>query len=410
MSDITMSSPQVDDPAPVPAPTGAAPSTGRSALESVEPPLPAMLVPVGPTGSGPLRVVTDLARPFAWAFIGTVAVLLALSLGVAASSLSTVLMSIGIALFVALALDPVVLRIQARGISRMRAIAVVFTIFAVVMGGLLALVVPAAVGQVVSFSQAIPGYIADMKQSAWFQALVSTTGGSVFYEAVTGQAEGWLADPSNLFAVSSGVLAFGVGVINAISATMIVVVLSLYFLASLDTMKASLYQLAPAHGRPKLAELTEQITGSVGSAIAGGVTLSVMNAVFSFVLLWLLGVPYAVMLAFLALIITTIPMIGSVVFWVLASAVALLHSWPVGLAFVVIYFAYMQVEAYVITPRIMTRAISVPGSLVLIGAMIGATLLGLLGALLAGPVTASILLILRSVFIPRQDAKVAPEG
>ncbi|MGB7961687.1 MAG: AI-2E family transporter, partial [Propionicimonas sp.] len=79
-------------------------------------------------------------------------------------------------------------------------------------------------------------------------------------------------------------------------------------------------------------------------------------------------------------------------------------------AFSVLYFAYMQVEAYVITPRIMTRAISVPGSLVLIGAMIGATLLGLLGALVAGPVTASILLILRSVFIPKQDAKTSPAG
>jgi predicted PurR-regulated permease PerM len=206
------------------------------------------------------------------------------------------------------------------------------------------------------------------------------------------------------------VLAFGVGVMNAISTTMIVVVLTIYFLASLDSMKSSLYQLAPAHGRPQLAELTEQITGSVGGAIAGGVTLSIMNAAFSFVLLAVLGVPYAVMLAFLALIITTIPMIGSVVFWILASIVGLLYSMPVGLAFCVLYFAYMQVEAYVITPRIMTRAISVPGSLVLIGAMIGATLLGLLGALVAGPVTASILLILRSVFIPKQDAKTSPAG
>lgn len=355
-------------------------------------------------------MVTDLARPFAWAFIGTVAVLTALALGVAVSSLSTVLMSVGIALFVALALDPVVLRIQAKGASRGRAIAIVFTVFAVAMGGILTFVVPATIGQVVGFAQAIPGYLANVKQSDLFQALISTTGGSAFYEAMVSQVQAWLANPSNLFSLSSGVLAFGMGVINAVSATMIVVVLSLYFLASLDSMKTALYQLAPAYARPQLTELTEQITGSVGSAIAGGVTLSIMNAAFSFVLLALLGVPYAVMLAFLALIITTIPMIGSVVFWVLASIVALLYSWPAGLAFVVLYFAYMQIEAYVITPRIMTRAISVPGSLVLIGAMIGATLLGLLGALVAGPVTAAILLILRSVFIPRQDAKVSPDG
>lgn len=363
-----------------------------------------------PAGRRPLRLVTSLAHPFSWAFSATVAVLLALSLAFAVASLSTVLMTVGVALFVALALDPVVRWMERKGISRGRGIAIVFTVFVIVIVVLLVFVVPAAVGQVVAFTQAVPTYIEEAKQSDWFQSFISTTGGSAFVESVTTQAEAWLSNPDNLFAVSSGVLAFGVGLLNAISATMIVVVLTLYFLASIESMKKALYQLAPAYSRPKLAELTEQITGTVGSAIAGGITLSVLNAGFSFVLLTLLGVPYAVALAFLALIITTIPMIGSVVFWVLASAVALLYSWPAGVAFAVIYFAYMQMEAYWLTPRIMNRAMEIPGSLVLIGAMIGATLLGLLGALVAGPVTASILLILRGVFIPKQDALVTPDG
>jgi len=283
-------------------------------------------------------------------------------------------------------------------------------VFVAAVAGILWLIIPAVVGQVVAFAQAVPTYLNDMKQSDWFQSFISTTGGSAFYESAVTQAQAWLSNPSNLFALSAGILAFGAGVINVISTTMIVVVLTIYFLSSLETMKRAMYQLAPAHGRPKLAELTEQITNSVGSAIAGGLTLSILNATFSFILLTLLQVPYALMLAFLALIITTIPMIGSVVFWVIASVVALLYSWPAGVAFVVIYFAYMQLEAYWLTPRIMGRAIAIPGSLVLIGAMIGATLLGLLGALVAGPITASILLVLRSVFIPRQDAKVTPDG
>jgi predicted PurR-regulated permease PerM len=65
----------------------------------------------------------------------------------------------------------------------------------------------------------------------------------------------------------------------------------------------------------------------------------------------------------------------------------------------------MQLEAYVLTPRVMNRAISVPGALVVIGALIGGTLLGLLGALVAVPVTASILLIVKQVLIPKQDAR-----
>jgi len=358
----------------------------------------------------PLRLVVDLSHPFSWAFTATLAVMIALTLGFAFGSLSTVLMSTGLALFVALALNPLVRRREAKGSSRGRAVGIVCTVFVAAVAGILWLIIPAVVGQVVAFAQAVPTYINDMKESDWFQSFISTTGGSAFYESAITQAQGWLSNPSNLFALSAGVLAFGAGVINVISTTMIVVVLTIYFLASLETMKKALYQLAPAHGRPKLAELTEQITNSVGSAIAGGITLSILNATFSFILLTLLQVPYAIMLAFLALIITTIPMIGSVVFWVLASVVALLYSWPAGVAFAIIYFAYMQMEAYWLTPRIMGRAIAIPGSLVLIGAMVGATLLGLLGALVAGPITASILLILRSVFIPKQNAKVAADG
>jgi predicted PurR-regulated permease PerM len=66
----------------------------------------------------------------------------------------------------------------------------------------------------------------------------------------------------------------------------------------------------------------------------------------------------------------------------------------------------MQLEAYVLTPRVMSRAIAVPGALVVIGALVGGTLLGLLGALIAIPVTASILLIVTQVLLPKQDAKV----
>ena len=77
-----------------------------------------------------------------------------------------------------------------------------------------------------------------------------------------------------------------------------------------------------------------------------------------------------------------------------------------ALIFGIAYLIYIQIEAYVITPKVMSKAISIPGSLVVIGALIGGTLLCLLGALIAVPVTASILLIIKQVYIPRQDAKV----
>jgi hypothetical protein len=119
--------------------------------EPQTPPEPAVSPSAAPSadrvGRGPLRVIAGLASPFAWAFVGTIGVLLALSLGSAVTALSGILMSVGVALFVALALDPLVLRLQARGATRARAIGIVCTGFVVVIGGILAFVLPAAVGR-----------------------------------------------------------------------------------------------------------------------------------------------------------------------------------------------------------------------------------------------------------------------
>jgi predicted PurR-regulated permease PerM len=156
--------------------------------------------------------------------------------------------------------------------------------------------------------------------------------------------------------------------------------------------------------------VTNQLTESVGSYVSGMAILAVCNAIFTFILLTAIGVPFAALLGALALLVTMIPMIGSVLQWIIASVVALFTVGWIGLVFVVVYFAYMQIEAYVMTPRIMTKAVSIPGALVLISAMAGAALLGLLGALIAVPVTASILMVINEVVVPRQDAKVDAEA
>ncbi len=93
-------------------------------------------------------------------------------------------------------------------------------------------------------------------------------------------------------------------------------------------------------------------------------------------------------------------------FWVIGTGLALFTNPIAALIFGIVYLIYMQVEAYVITPKVMNRAISIPGSLVVIGALVGGTLLGLLGALVAVPVTASILIIIKKIWIPRQDSRV----
>lgn len=371
-----------------------------------------VVVPELPPVRNPVqRVLAQLGQPFSFGLLATLGVLTALALGGMAASLSTIWIYIGVALFMAMALDPLVAWLEKRGMSRGLSITVVFVGFAVVFGGLLAIVIPMAVGQVVAFAQSVPGWITSIQQAEWFQNLLSATGSQTAVADALNQVRSYLSNPSNLLAIGGGALAVGSGIMSGITGGMFILILTLYFIASLRGMKTAMYRLAPAYARAKVAEITDHVTTSVGAYISGMFILAVCNAVFAFILLSVLGVPFAALLAVLALFITMIPMIGSVTFWVIALTVCLFQSWWIGLVFGLVYFAYMQVEAYVMTPRVMSKQVEIPGSLVIISALVGGTLLGLLGALIAVPVTASLLMIIQKLFIPRQDSKIdAPPG
>ncbi|KEP72377.1 permease, partial [Microbacterium sp. SUBG005] len=104
----------------------------------------------------------------------------------------------------------------------------------------------------------------------------------------------------------------GINIGEFISGSIIVLVLSLYFLASLPRMKNSLVRLTPARSRETVADMTGQITDSVGGYLAGMVVLALCNAVFAFIVLTILQQPFAALLAALAFGITLIPLVGSV--------------------------------------------------------------------------------------------------
>ncbi|MFS0867524.1 AI-2E family transporter [Microbacterium sp. 179-B 1A2 NHS] len=328
--------------------------------------------------------------------------LLALALGIAVTRLSTVWIYISIALFVALGLDPLVRRLSAR-FPRPAAIAIVYAAFALVVAGVVWLVVPTVVEQIAQFVRSLPQLIAALQETDVYARLSAQFGDQV--SEFVSELQTFLTDPASLAAVGGGVLQLGISVFSGISGTIIVIVLSLYFLASLRQMKESFYRLSPARSRDDVARITEEITRSVGGYLSGMVVLAVLNSLFALVVFALAGQPFAILLAVTAFSLTIIPLVGTVLFWFVGSAAALLHDPTSAVVFAIAYLIYMQVEAYVLTPRVMNRAVSVPGSLVVIGALIGGTLLGLLGALVAVPVTASILLIVKEVVIPRQNAK-----
>jgi len=383
------------DGTPSPEPLAVSPAAGTDADATVPPPTP--IPPHRPFWA-------RLDSPFTVGFLLTIGGLAAFVLGVAVSNIATVIIYIALAMFAALGLDPVIRWLGRHNVKRPWAIAIVFLIFGVLGAGLLWLVVPTLIDQIGEFIASIPTTITNFESSDTYAWLEGIFGPGL--TTLVDEVQKFLLDPGNIAAISGGLLKVGVGIATALSGLLIIIVLTLYFVASLPGIKESLMQFAPARNRPKVRSMTNQITESIGGYLMGMVILAFFNSVVAFLLHLFLGLPYPLLMGVLAFSITIIPLVGPVLYWIFATTLALFTSPISALIFGLAYLVYIQIEAYVITPKVMSKAISIPGSLVVIGALIGGTLLGLLGALIAVPVTASILLIIKQVFIPRQDAKL----
>jgi predicted PurR-regulated permease PerM len=135
----------------------------------------------------------------------------------------------------------------------------------------------------------------------------------------------------------------------------------------------------------------------------GQVSLALVNGVLSAIFLSVIGAKFPILLASIAFFFSLIPLVGTITGSVIIVAVCFLSGTPTAIAAAIYYLIYMQVEAYVLSPRIMNRAVAVPGALVVVAALAGGTLLGILGALVAIPFAAAILLIVKQVVIPRQN-------
>ncbi|MCS3844971.1 AI-2E family transporter [Microbacterium sp. AK031] len=348
---------------------------------------------------------TRIERPFGFGFLVTLGGLAAILLGLALSNLSTVIIYIALALFAALGLDPAVRFLERRGLNRGWGVVIVLFGLVIALGLVIWAIVPVVVAQITSFVKDVPGMISDFQTSDIYTTLEGQFGEQ--FQTLVSDVQGFLTDPGNIAAIGGGALQVGASIANGISGAVIVLVLVIYFVATLPGMKRAMLRLVPARDRANADIISTEITDSVGGYVMGMVTLAFMNAVLVLILYTVLSLPFPLLLAVVAFLITLIPLVGPLLFWVIGTGIALFGDNIIfALVFAVVYLIYMQVESYFLTPKVMNRAISIPGSLVVIGALVGGTLLGLLGALVAVPVAASILIIIKKIWIPRQDSRV----
>jgi predicted PurR-regulated permease PerM len=343
-------------------------------------------------------------NPFRVAFVATLGVGLGLVLISSIQTLSTILLYVGTALFLSLGLDPIVAWLERRGMKRW--LAVLITILAVlaIFAGIILIVLPVIVGQIAQLVTAVtklvtqPTFWDDL--AAWITQLFP----NLVIEDVLTQVQDWAI--ANAGAITGGVLNAGIAVFAGLTGAFIVLILTIYFTASTPSLKRSVYQLVPASKRERFIDLGEQITDSVGYYVIGQVSLGVINGVLSAIFLTVIQAPFPAVLAVIAFFFSLIPLVGTLTGSTIIVLICFLLGGPAtGLWAAGYYLVYMQIEAYVISPRIMNRAVSVPGAVVVIAALAGGSLLGLLGALIAIPVAASILIIYRQVVIPRQNER-----
>ena len=281
----------------------------------------------------------------------------------------------------------------------------------VVLAGIVLAVIPIIVGEVSKLFSQLPGVVEHFTDQAWIASLQDQfpwLDVQKVIDSVSTSITDFVSDPNAVSQLAGGLLgavfSIGAGVFGGV----IVVILMLYFTASLASMKRGAYQLVPASKRERFQELTEQITDSVGRFVVGQISLAAINGAASFVFLSIIRAPFPALLAVIAFMLSLIPLVGTLsgsIIIVLVCLIPGLGSPLTALVAGIYYVIYMQVEAYVLSPHIMNRAVQVPGAVVVIAALAGGSLLGVLGALVAIPLAAAALLIIKQVIVPRQNER-----
>ncbi len=337
------------------------------------------------------------SAPFYVGLTAGFGLLTALMIGLALRQVSSVLVIVLVSIFLAVGLNPLVEWFMHRGLRRSWAVLVVslgvlgvLTIFVVAL-------VPVLRDQISALITNAPGYLDELQRNTTIKSLDGK------YNIID-TANEKLSDPDLAKKAFGSVFTVGLAVLNALFNAFLIFVLTLYFLSALPTIKRACYSLAPATRRTRVTYLGDEILRRVGGYVSGAFVVALCAGVSSFVFLEIVGLGnYAFALSLVVAILDFIPLIGASIGAALVSLIGFATSPTTGIICVVFYVAYQQVENYVIYPRVMRSSVDVPGVVTVIAVLIGGSLLGVVGAMLAIPAAAAILLLVRELLVRQLD-------
>jgi predicted PurR-regulated permease PerM len=310
-------------------------------------------------------------------------------------SMSSVLVLIGVAFFLALGLEPAASWFVNRKLPRWAATTLVLVIFLTLLGAFVGAAIPPLAEQAGELIKQAPHY---MQQAQDHSSAVGRLNDRFHLqqritETVNGSGGSLLND-----VVSAGTAVFG-----AVADVLIVMVLTVYFLADMPRIRTTLYRLVPHTRRPRVILIGDEVFAKVGAYVLGNVLISIIAGVATFFWLMAFGVPYPLLLGIFVALLDLVPVVGSTIAGVVVGAVALTVSLPVCIATVVFFVVFRLAEDYLLVPKIIGRAVKVPALITVVAVLIGGALLGIVGALVAIPIAAALQLLTQEILFPRLD-------
>ena len=310
-------------------------------------------------------------------------------------SLSSVLVLIGVAFFLALGLEPAASWFVNHNLPRWAATTLVFAIFLALMGAFVAAAIPPLAEQASELIRQAPHYLQQAQDHS--SAIGRLNDRFHLQQRITETING------SSGSVVSDVVSAGSAVVDAVADSLVVIVLTVYFLVDMPRIRSNLYRMVPHSRRPRAILIGDEVFAKVGAYVLGNVLISVIAGAATFAWLMAFNVPYPLLLGIFVAVFDLVPVVGSTIAGVAVAAVALTVSLPVCIATIVFFVFFRLFEDYLLVPRIIGRVVQVPALITVVAVLIGGALLGIVGALVAIPIAAALLLLTQEVLYPRLD-------
>ncbi|CAB4870394.1 unannotated protein [freshwater metagenome] len=330
---------------------------------------------------GVLALIRVLWQPLAWIFLAT---------------------------FLAIALSGPV-NILARRMRRGLAITIVYICVLLIPAGLAVLIVPPLVRQGIQFTDRLPQYSRDLQQQVDKNPKLSKINKDF---GVTDRVNKLASDLPNRFGEAAGTLRdLGTRLVNSLFAGFTIFVLSIFMVARGRRWIDMAIDFRGGRQAENLKRTADRIANAVGNYVGGALVQSTVAGLSAFIMLSVLGVPFAGALALLVALFDLLPMIGALIAAVIVGVVTLFNDFPTAtIIWAVFAIAYQQFENYVIQPQIQKRAVELEPFVVLVAVLFGGALFGVIGALLAIPVAATIQISMQEWWRYRLDGRIEIAG